>query len=116
MTRKSESIHFPEEITRNWYPFQVTPCPIANQADSGNELYTEYPQIADVCGFLKCPVIQAGNTDFLVLTSINPHTTKLTTDIVREKSLPRNRYQALCLFNHLPRENPRLPLREAFCL
>lgn len=71
------------EITRQ-VPFQATCCPIAHQADSGRNLYTKYPQVADVCGFLKCPVIEAGNTDFLVLTSINPYTTKLTADVVGE--------------------------------
>lgn len=70
-------------VTRH-VPFQAQTCGFANQTDSRRDIYNKYPEISDVCRYLKCPIIEANETDYLVLTTINPYTANLAAETIGE--------------------------------
>lgn len=67
---------------RKQAPFKSQHCPFAVQTESQLDFYNKYPEIADVCGFLKCPIIETHEADFFVLTSINPYTVKFAAALI----------------------------------
>ncbi len=79
---QSEFIDWVSSSLVNLVPFRVHTCSFANQTDSKRDLYSQYPEISDVCSILKCPVIDASSTDFLIIASINPFSGKLAAEII----------------------------------
>ncbi len=67
---------------RRQAPFKSQHCPFAVQTESQLDFYNKYPEISDVCGFLKCPIIETHEADFFVITSINPYTVKFAAALI----------------------------------
>ena len=63
-------------------PFKSQACPFAVQTELQLDFYNKFPEIADICGFLKCPIIEAHETDFFTVTSINPYTVKFAAALI----------------------------------
>ena len=63
-------------------PFKSQLCPFAVQTESQLDFYNKFPEISDICGFLKCPIIETNETDFFVITSINPYTARFAAALI----------------------------------
>jgi|GEM_PF-3118726 len=67
---------------RKQAPFKSQHCPFAVQTDPQLDFYNKFPAVSDVCGFLKCPIIETHEIDFFVVTSINPYTAKFAAALI----------------------------------
>ena len=80
----AEDIDFLSNSLTRLAPFQAQNCSFANLTNANRNLYGAYPAVADVCGFLKCPVIDASGIEFILLTSINPYTAQFAAEVIKE--------------------------------
>jgi len=67
---------------RRQAPFKSQHCPFAVQTESQLDFYNRFPEISDVSLYLRCPVIETHETDFFVVTSINPYTAKFAAALI----------------------------------